>query len=163
MATRMSPPSRPMQMQSSTSALLTITIHPPKLSAITYDGTKKISENPVINADDVFLPTAIFDTSLATASGVMTIINLTSGKAVSGTSEAIGNSVVFHPSETLVAGSRYAITLAPTIRSTNGAAFGQTVVVSFETRAITTSGTFAVDRSLIRITIPENGRSTISG
>ncbi|HXG59336.1 MAG TPA: Ig-like domain-containing protein, partial [Thermoanaerobaculia bacterium] len=131
---------------------LTLAAQPPVLKSVTPSGEIDATAGLVVNAE--------FDRAIdpASVSGGITVTGLT------GNVTAAGNIVTFTATTPLVAGTRYSITIAPTIRSTSGAPFGRTHVAQFSTRAIPATGTFSIKPDLIRITIPDTaGRSAVSG
>src|SRR2546423_329973 len=75
---------------------------------------------------------------------------------------AAGNSVISTPAAPLPSGSRFAVSVQPTIRSTAGAPFGRTAVSYFTTHS-TPPPNANIHPELISITIPVNGVSTVSG
>ncbi|MEA2327679.1 MAG: hypothetical protein QOE68_2638, partial [Thermoanaerobaculia bacterium] len=123
------------------------------------------AESAVLNVDAAFTPQAQFTTiidSASVANGI-TITNLTSGHVLAGATTAAGSTVAFHTNETLDAGSRYVLTVAPTIRSAAGRLFGRTAVSHFSTAALAASNT-TIHPEKIHITIPDaNGVSIITG
>jgi RHS repeat-associated protein len=138
--------------------VLPLVAQPPQLRSVSPDG----GEVPV---DAAFRVRAEFDVAIdpASAAGGITVMNLTAGAAMSGSVSAVGNVVTFDPGEPLRAASQYAITIAGSIRGSNGAPFAQTVVKSFTTSS-RPRGSTAFNPDRIRITMPDaNGRSTIRG
>jgi RHS repeat-associated protein len=123
------------------------------------------ADGAVLSADAPFTPQAQFATTIdstSVANGI-TITNLTNGHVLAGTTIAAGSTVAFHTNETLDAGARYVLAVAPTIRSVAGRLFGRTAVSHFSTSSIAPSNT-TIHPEKIRITIPDaNGISIITG
>ena len=123
------------------------------------------ADGAVLNADAPFTPQAQFATTIdstSVANGI-TITNLTSGHVLAGTTTAAGSTVSFHTTETLDAGARYVLAVAPTIRSAAGRLFGRTSISHFSTAALPASNS-SIHPEKIRITIPDaNGISIITG
>jgi RHS repeat-associated protein len=138
--------------------VLPLVAQPPQLRGVAPDGGE-------VAVDDAFRVRAEFDVAIdppSVANGIR-VMNLTTGDAMSGTASAAGNIVTFDPGEPLRAASRYAITIAGTIRALSGAPFGQTVVKSFTTSS-RPRGSTAFNPDRIRITIPDaDGRVSIRG
>ncbi|HKS23398.1 MAG TPA: Ig-like domain-containing protein [Thermoanaerobaculia bacterium] len=88
--------------------------------------------------------------------------NVTTNTAVGGSIDSVGSSVTFTPSAPLASGSRFAVSVQPTIRSTAGAPLGRTVVSYFTTQAAPPANS-QIHPELITITIPVNGISTVTG
>jgi len=138
---------------------LTLAAHPPQLTSLTP------ANGSVKNAGDPFLVTATFDRAIDTTSlaNAITVVNLNDSTTVTGTISGSANTVTFTGASPLSAGTRYSITVAATIRATNGAAYGRTTIATFSTPAIP-AGDNTIHRELITITIPDaNGVSTITG
>ncbi|MFP5246547.1 MAG: Ig-like domain-containing protein, partial [Thermoanaerobaculia bacterium] len=139
--------------------VLELTIQPPQLVSLTP------ADGAVLDVTTAFLPRAQFNVAIDAASVAngLRVVNLTTGAAMNGTLSASGTSVTFNPSEPLVPGARYSVTVAPTIRAATGAPFGQTVVHQFSTHALPPNNT-TIRPERIRITVPDaNGKSIISG
>ena len=136
--------------------ILILTAQPPQI----VSGSRTPAPNAEIDANAPFLASVRFDMPIAL--GGMTVENIATGKALAGSSDAVGNTVSFHASEPLQPASTYRITVLPSVRATNGAPFGRTDVWSFSTRAVPTNVT--IRRELIRITTPDaNGASLVTG
>jgi RHS repeat-associated protein len=110
---------------------------------------------------------ATFDSPIdpTSATGGILVNNLTTGSAMAGTSQTVGNVVTFTPAagESLVPASRYAIAIASTIRGTNGAPFGRVASYEFTTAAVPPPSK-GFNPAAIRVTIPDaGGVSTITG
>ncbi|MEA2572468.1 MAG: hypothetical protein QOI24_4469 [Acidobacteriota bacterium] len=110
---------------------------------------------------------ATFDAPIdpSSATGGILVNNLTTGRAMAGNSQTVGNIVTFTPAagESLVPASRYAIAIASTIRGTNGAPFGRVASYEFTTAAVPPPSK-GFNPSAIRVTIPDaGGVSTITG
>ena len=138
---------------------LTLAAHPPQLTALTP------ANGSVKNAGDPLVVTATFDRAIDTSSlaNAIVVVNLNDSTTVPGNIAGAGNTVTFTGASKLNAGTRYSITVAPTIRATNGAAYGRTTVATFSTPAIP-AGDNTIHPELISITIPDaNGVSTITG
>jgi len=123
------------------------------------------ADGSVISADAPFTPQAVFATTIDSTSvaNAITITNLTTGRAMTGTTTAAGSTVSFHTTDKLDAGTRYVLTVAPTIRAASGRLFGRSAVAHFSTSSLP-AGNTTIHPEKIRITIPDaNGLSTISG
>jgi RHS repeat-associated protein len=137
---------------------LQLVANPPRLVSITpHDGS-------VVNATDAFVAQATFDAPLdpASAASAITVTDVISGKPLPGTVSIAAAVVTFTPTAPLRPASSYAITVGPAIRAANGAPFGQVAVARISTRAIP-QGSSSIHPERIHITIPVEGRSTISG
>jgi RHS repeat-associated protein len=95
----------------------------------------------------------------------ITVTNTTTGTSLSGSTTVAGQFLTWTRTpmpEPMAPGSRYTVTLAPTIRATTGAPLGTTYVFTFAT--ITELTSTEINRDRIRITIPdESGTSIVSG
>ncbi|HEX7808903.1 MAG TPA: Ig-like domain-containing protein, partial [Thermoanaerobaculia bacterium] len=138
--------------------VLPLVTQPPQLRSVTPDGGEvAVSTNLAVLAE---FDRAIDASSIANG---IRVTNMLTSTDLAGVVSVAGSNVSFVASEPLRAGSVYTITIASSIRSTTGAAFGQTVVKSFRTPALP-SGNTSIRPDRIRITIPDaNGRSTIRG
>jgi RHS repeat-associated protein len=131
---------------------------PPRLVSITpHDGS-------IVNATDPFVVQATFDVPLdpASATNAITVTDSISGKSLPGTASIAGAAATFTPTAPLLAAASYTITVGPAIRAANAAPFGQVAVVRISTRAIP-QGNSSIHPERIHITIPLEGKSTISG
>lgn len=138
--------------------VLVLTAQSPKLQSVTPNEGELDVAAP-------FLVRATFDMAIdsTSVSGAITVTNLTTGRAMSGTVTAAANVVTFHPGEPLRPASQHAITINGTIRGTNGAPFGQTISRAFTTSA-RPHGSTSFHPERIRLFIPDaNGVSRISG
>lgn len=138
---------------------LVLTAHPPQLKSVDP------ANGAVKNAGDPLVVTATFDVSIDATSlaNAITVVDLTNSTNVPGNISSAGAVITFAGATKLNAGTRYSVTIAPTIRATNGAAFGRVNVTTFSTPALPPNDT-TIHPELIRITIPDaNGQSTISG
>ena len=138
---------------------LTLAAHPPQLTSLTP------ANGSVKNAGDPLVVTATFDRAIDTSSlaNAIVVVNLNDSTTVSGNIAGAANTVTFTGASKLNAGTRYSITIAPTIRAMNGAAYGRTTIATFSTPAIPV-GDNTIHSELITITIPDaNGVSTITG
>ncbi len=100
----------------------------------------------------------------ASAKASFALVDSSTGAVVPGTSTASANTVTWNitPGERLKPNSRYVLTVAPTLRSTSGVAFGQSRSITFSTVSQLLGGGVRADK--ISITIPDaNGISTIKG
>ncbi len=114
--------------------------------------------NADIGSSSALVATAEFDVAIDPSS----VANGITVSGLAGTVSAAGNNVTFTATEGLKAATQYTVTVAPTIRATNGAPFGRTVTKSFRTSSIPSNGT--VHPELIRISMPDaNGQSRIYG
>ncbi|MEA2163766.1 MAG: hypothetical protein QOK37_1893 [Thermoanaerobaculia bacterium] len=123
------------------------------------------ADGATISVDAPFGPRAVFAANIDTTSVAngITITNLTTGRAMTGTTTAAGSVVSFNTTEKLEPASSYALTVAATIRSLSGRLFGRVAVSHFSTLAVPASNT-SIHPERIRITIPDaNGVSTVSG
>ncbi|MFL6246086.1 MAG: Ig-like domain-containing protein [Thermoanaerobaculia bacterium] len=139
--------------------VLPLTIQPPALVGLTP------ADGATLDVTAAFIARAQFDVAIdsASAAGGLRIVDVTTGAALTGTISVNGANVSLNLTQALRPGTRYAITVAPTLRGVNGAPFGQTVVHQFSTHALPPGNT-TIKPELIRITIPDaNGKSTISG
>ena len=98
---------------------------------------------------------------LTTARNAISVANATDGSALPGTVGGSGATVTFTPSRPLVAASRYVVTIASTVRGTNGAPLRSSISFGFLTNAIPTNAN--IDPLKVHITIPDNGVSRIYG
>jgi hypothetical protein len=130
---------------------------PPALRGVTPDGGEvSPTAGAVVRAE---FDSAIDPTSVVNA---IRLTHAPTGTAVTGSVSAAGNNVTFTGAEPLQAASQYSVTIMPSIRAVNGAAFGRTVVRSFRTASIPGNGT--VRAELVRIHLPDaNGVSRIYG
>lgn len=138
---------------------LVLAAQPPRLLSVTPDGTSEV------DVTQPFAPQAVFNVAIdpASVTNGLVIRNLTAGTIMSGTMSVAGATVKLAPSVPLIAGTQYAVVVAPTIRALNGPAFAQTVTKQFRTRALPPNNT-TIHPELISITIPDaSGRSTIAG
>jgi RHS repeat-associated protein len=123
------------------------------------------ADGAIVNPDAPFNPHAEFNTTIDSTSvaNALTIVNLTNGRALQGTTTAAGLTVSFHPTERLDAGASYVLNVSPAIRSSSGRLFGRTAVAHFSTAAVPPGNT-SIHPERIRITIPDSrGVSVISG
>ncbi|MGN6186555.1 MAG: Ig-like domain-containing protein, partial [Thermoanaerobaculia bacterium] len=138
--------------------VLPFAAQPPQLRSVTPDGGEvAVTTSLVVRAE--------FDRAIDASSveNGIRVTNALTNEALAGIVAAAGNNVTFTASEPLRAASYYTITIASTIRATNGTPFGKTVAKSFRTAAVP-AGNTSIRPDRIRITIPDaNGRSTISG
>ncbi len=140
---------------------LTLTLQPPAL----------ISTIPAADATDVSLTTVVRATfspaidSQSITSDSLAVHDTDTGAPVFGRVTAEGMSTIvwtLPPGERLLPNRRYTVSIAPTIRGTNGAPFARTYAFSFSTQKQLVSGD--VHREKIRITVPDaNGHSRIIG
>ncbi|HEX9982630.1 MAG TPA: Ig-like domain-containing protein [Thermoanaerobaculia bacterium] len=131
----------------------------PVLESLTPNGKS------LVDSGQAFVVTARFSLpiELNSATSGIVVRNLARNMVVEGSVAVSGRDVTWTPAVSLEAGTRYSITLLPGIRSTNGAAFGRTVITQFETYAIP-PGNGDVKPSLIRVSMPdENGKSIVKG
>ncbi len=138
---------------------LLLTAHPPQLKSVDPPNAA------VKNAGDPLVVTATFDISIDATSlaNAITVVDLTNGTNVPGNISSVGAVITFASATKLDAGTRYSVTIAPSIRATNGAAYGRVNVTTFSTPALPPNDD-TIHPELIRITIPDaNGQSTISG
>jgi RHS repeat-associated protein len=135
---------------------LVLSAQPPHLLSLTPNGIEVPTSG--------FHAVATFDAAIDAASvaGAIVVRNLTTATNVAGTVTAGGAVVTFTPAAPLPSGSRFAITVQPTIRSIGGALFGTGASASFTTPDAPPANA-NIDRSKIRITIPVNGVSVIRG
>ncbi len=138
--------------------VLPLAAQPPRLVSVTPADGAEVDAGAVVVQ-------ATFDVSIDAESvaDAIRLTNLTTGVVAAGTAVANGPTTVrFNSAEPLPAGSRYSISVLPTIRSTTGTPFGRTAISLFATRALPNNNTIRPD--LIYITIPDAiGKSAISG
>jgi hypothetical protein len=137
---------------------LTLTAQPPRLQSVSpADGAQ-------VDAGAIVIQAA-FDVPLdgASLAGGIRVMNVTTNAAVAGTVSLNGATIArFTPAQSLRPGSRYTITIAPTMRSASGAAFARTATSQFTVRALAGNANIRPER--IFITIPDAaGKSTIRG
>ncbi|PYQ56602.1 MAG: hypothetical protein DMF58_20295, partial [Acidobacteria bacterium] len=126
---------------------------PPHLLSITP------ANGAILDPGAAFLLQATFDMPIDAASVADAVVV----NNLSGTADAVGSIVTFHPSEALQPAAQYSVTVLPQLRGSNGTPFGRAVVTQFSTRNLPAANT-SIRPELIRITIPDaTGASVIGG
>ncbi|HEX2835647.1 MAG TPA: Ig-like domain-containing protein [Thermoanaerobaculia bacterium] len=139
--------------------VLAISAQPPRLTSVTPANGADVSVTAPLVVQATF-DVAIDPASIANG---IRVTNLTKNLVLAGSVVMSGTSTVrFNATTPLDAASTYSISIAPAIRSANGAPFGRNALSQFTTRAIPVNTT--IDRDRIQITVPDaSGHSVITG
>jgi len=129
---------------------------PALLSTVPVNGTTIDLAAPLVVTMNFSAPI-----DLTTARNAISVVNATDGSALLGTVGGSGATVTFTPTRPLVAASRYVVTIASTVRGTNGAPLRSSISFGFLTNEIPTNAN--IDPLKVHITIPDNGVSRIYG
>ncbi|HEX8408777.1 MAG TPA: Ig-like domain-containing protein, partial [Thermoanaerobaculia bacterium] len=140
---------------------LLIVAQPPQIAS-TIPAANATNVNPATTVEVTLTP-GIDATSVNATT--LSVIDTTTGTTVAGTVTAVGNLAVrwtMPSGNSLRAGTRYTVAVAPSLRGTNGTPLGQAHTFSFTTASVVTSNELHPER--IHITIPDaNGLSRITG
>jgi RHS repeat-associated protein len=131
---------------------------PPVIESVTPAGPDPIDASlPLVVRIDFNMP--IDATSAATA---VTLTNQTSNTPVYGDVSVVNDVVTFRPKQPIIAGATYRITVAGTLRGTNGVPFDRSFSSVFSTQAVIPNAQLHLDRIHIRMPTPQ-GTAMIYG
>lgn len=120
---------------------------PPVIESVQPSGAVPIdASEPLVVRIDFNMP--IDATSAATA---VTLTNQTSNAAVYGDVTVVSDIVTFRPKQPIIAGATYRITVAGTLRGTNGVPFDRSFSSVFSTKAVIPNAEMHLDRIHIRM------------